>query len=78
MFIGNSYIPSLLHVFLKTSLFLEFLWWLILGLGPLLLQTKVTFKSPILKAIPNQGTPSAKTFSHSNLFQAEQGEEDQC
>lgn len=49
----------------------------VLGLGPLLLQRKVTFKSPILKAVPNHGAPSAKTFSHSNLFQAEQGEEDQ-
>lgn len=77
MLIGNSYIPSLLYAFLKTSLFLEFLWWQVLGLGPLLLQRKVTFKSPILKAIPNQGASSAKTFSHSNLFQAEQGEEDQ-
>jgi len=35
----------------------------------------MTFKPPVLKAVPNHGALSAKTFSHSNLFQAEQGEE---
>lgn len=40
MFIGNSYIPSLLNVFLKTSLFLEFLWWLYWGWVPYFFREK--------------------------------------